>query len=175
MKRKYSGLLTVIIAFSAFLLAAVYGIWTSGTKIPEIQMTEKIAPRPAIAVPPVSVVTEMDNLEEEMEAMIKLENGDTSEVDLRLFGYQPVKTAEPVLRTEAGKMISKNYFLSLAFVAEKKRFCIIDDVFYEEGGRLPDGSAIVKVEPQRVMIKSRNMTHWIPLAEKEVTAQKEGK
>lgn len=155
------------------LLTVSYGIWVSGKKMNEIQIKRKITPLPVISVPTVSVINEMEHLEHEMDALIRPRKGDKSHVDLSLFGYEPVTMAGHVLRTTTGEAISTDYVLTLAFVSEKRRFCIIDDVFYEEGNKLPDGAEIVKIESIRVMVRSRKITYWVPLTEKEVTQQKE--
>jgi len=157
------------------LLTASYGIWVSGKKVNEIQIKRKIIPLPVISVPTVSVINEMERLEHEMDALIRPRKGDNSHVDLSLFGYKPVTMGGHVLRTTTGEAISTDYVLTLAFVSGKRRFCIIDDVFYEEGNKLPDGAEIVKIESIRVMVRSRKITYWVPLAEKEVTQQKESK
>jgi hypothetical protein len=175
MKRKYSGLITAIIMTLTLLLTVSYGIWQSGKKMDGIQIKKRIAPLPVISVPTVSVINEMERLEHEMDALIRPRKVDKSHVDLRLFGYQPVTTGGYTLRTTTGEAISTDYVLTLAFVSGNRRFCIIDDVFYEEGNNLPDGAEIVKIESSRVMVKSRNIMYWIPLTEKEVTQQKESK
>lgn len=175
MKRKYSGFITAIIMIFTLLLTVSYGIWESGKKMNEIQIKKRITPLPVISVPTISVINEMERLGNEMAALIRPQKSDISHVDLGLFGYQPVIMGRHALRTATGEAVSTDYVLSLAFVSGKRRFCIIDDVFYEEGNSLPDGAEIIQIESSRVMIKSRNIMHWIPLTEKEVTQQKESK
>jgi hypothetical protein len=175
MKRKYSGLITAIIMTLTLLLTVSYGIWESGKKMNGIQIKRRITPLPVISVPSISVINEMERLEHEMDALIKPREGDKSRVDLSLFGYQPVTMGGHTLRTTTGESISTDYVLTLAFVSGKRRFCIIDDVFYEEGNNLPDGAEIVRIESSRVMVKSRNIMYWVPLTKKEVTPQKESK
>jgi hypothetical protein len=175
MKRKYSGLLTVIIMSFTLLLTVSYGIWESGKKMDEIQIKRRITPLPVIPVPTVSVTNEMERLEHDMDALIRPRKGDKFHVDLRLFGYQPVTMGGHTLRTTTGEAISTDYVLTLAFISENRRFCIIDDIFYEEKNKLPDGTEIVKIESSRVMVRSRNILYWIPLSEKEETPQKESK
>lgn len=175
MKRKYSGLITVIIVTFTLVLTVSYGTWELGKKIDEIQTKKRIIPLPVISVPTVSVINEMERFEHEMDALIRPRKGDKSGIDFGLFGYQPVTMGGHTLRTTTGEAISTDYVLSLVLVSGKGRFCIIDNVFYKEKNKLPDGAEIVKIESNRVMVRSRNIMYWIPLSEKEETPQKESK
>jgi hypothetical protein len=175
MKRKYLGLLTANIMIIVLLLTASYGIWKSGAKMNGLQIKKMITPLPVISAPNISVIKEMERLELEMDAFIRPQKEDITGIDLSLFGYQPVKMAGHTLRMTTGEAISTDYVLSFALVSGKGRFCIIDNIFYEEGSFLPDGAEIVKIESSRVMVRSRNIMYWIPLSEKKETPQKESK
>ena len=95
-------------------------------------------------------------------------------VRLSAFGYQ-----EPV-RTKRGKKTQFktekrdfSHSLSFAFRGGSTGFCILDGAFYREGDVLPTGGKIVKVLPEKVMIREGNLARWVLINRKGMT--KEGK
>jgi len=169
MKRKYSGLLTFIIFFLTVLLVASYATWGTGKDPGRTYTMRRVEPPVNISVPAPSVIQEMETLAREIKDILQPHEMNFSPVNLILFGYQPVKEARSALKGgSGGTPYRTDYNLSLAFVSGKNRFCVIDDIFYEEGSHLKDGARIIKVEPNRVLIRNREIKHWVPLAERKI-------
>ena len=169
MKRKHSGLLAFIIIFITVLVAVSYAIRKISENHNGTYMTRKITPLSEIAVPPLSVIREMEQLQRDTKGLLHPHGIYSAPVNLILFGYQPVEKSRFTLKTgSSGIPYRMDYNLSLAFVSAEKRFCMIDGVFYNQGSYLKDGAEIITVEPNRVLIRKRQIKQWIPLAEREI-------
>ena len=168
MKRKYSGLSAFIIFFLAVSLAVSYATWGPERSMGRIHALRKVKPPVDISVPALPVIQEMETLEREMKKLFKPHEMGSLPVNLILFGYQPVGKSRSTLKgVGTGLTARMDYNLSLAFVSGKRRFCIIDGNFYEQGNHLKDGEKIIKIESNRVLIGNRQIKEWIPLAERE--------
>ena len=168
MKRKYSGLSAFIIFFLTVLLAVSYATWGSERSVGRMHTLRKVKPPVDISVPSPSAIREMEKLQQGMKKLFEPREIGLSPVNLILFGYQPMGKSRITLKgAGTGLTARMDYNLSLAFVSGKRRFCIIDGSFYEQGNHLKDGEKIIKIESNRVLIGNRQIKEWIPLAERE--------
>ena len=168
MKRKYSGLSAFIIFFLTVLLAVLYATWGPEWSMGRIHTLRKVTPPVDISVPSPSAIREMEKLQQGMKKLFEPREVGLSPVNLILFGYQPMGKSRITLKgAGTGLTARMDYNLSLAFVSGKRRFCIIDGSFYEQGNHLKDGEKIIKIESNRVLIGNRQIKEWIPLAERE--------
>ena len=121
-----------------------------------------------VEVPDSQAILEMERLEIVMHELVRPLRAERSTVDLKLFGYQAVKKGK-YMANEKNILLppDMNYSLTLAFSAGKKRFCVIDGNFYQEGMHLPDGGRILTIEPNRVRIKKHRFTDWVPVGKQE--------
>ena len=168
MKRKQSGLLICAIAILAILAAGASMAWRMADVAIDTGVVRKPLPAPVGFVPPSSVVEEINVLERDITDILKPRAADSSPVNLILFGREPEKQETAEADFEGGEVqIRTDYNLTLTFRSNTKRCCFIDGALYEEGNILADGTKILRIDHNRVLISSREMKAWIPLAEKE--------
>jgi hypothetical protein len=165
MKKKHYGLISSIVILAALSAAAVYaaifaGISANGERVRPFRSL------PHINIPDPATMKKIERLglEGRMTALAYPPVANPGPVNLHLFGYRPPRTHEiapPIV--EVDSPIGMNYSLTLAFSSNKRRFCVIDGSFYEEGADLPDGARIEKIEPNRVFVRKKDFTSWISL------------
>ncbi len=166
MKRKHSGLLTFILIFLTLSITVLYATQDHGKEIDTIRISSGVKSLPVVSVPASSLVKDIENLEKIMTDLPRPQRPDLSPVNLTLFGYQPMGKLRVASRGKQTVLSTRmDYNLSLAFTSGKKRFCVIDGTFYTEGGHLPDGAIIIKIEPNRALIGKRQIKEWISIAE----------
>jgi hypothetical protein len=168
MKRKHSGLLICAIAILAILASGAYMTWRMADFAIDTRVVRKPLPATIGFVPPSSAVGEIDVLERDITHILKPRVADSSPVNLILFGREPgqLETTEPELEGREVQ-VRTDYKLTLTFRSNTRRFCFIDGTLYEEGNVLADGAKILRIDHNRVLISSRKIKAWIPLAEKE--------
>ena len=88
--------------------------------------------------------------------------------DLRLLGLvtQGADATGSVRAKQAKRQNVSDFLLSFTFSSGKKRFCIIDGVFYREGDQLPDESRIRKVVSRKVLLEKNGLRNWIHIADR---------
>jgi len=163
MKRKYFGILSASIFFLALSITILYiidGSWKKGQGV----RFSPIKPLFDFTVPGPSAIKEIKRLENRMPDFVYPPKSDYADVNLLLFGFQPVERPMTLARGSAGeRSIPGDYSLTFAFTSDKKRFCIIDGSFYSEGSTLPGAGKIVKIESKRVLVKKHKLSRWIPM------------
>ena len=163
MRRKFSGLLSIVIVFTAVGLTAIYyydGSWRSNDKV----HFKPLAPMPAVTLPDQNTIKEIRQLNRRLPEFNNPAAEDLSALDLNLFGYDVMATAaeRPNKKIEQVQIEDQiNYALSFAFTSRSKRFCVIDGIFYNEGADLPDGGKILKIERNQVLIQKNKYTRWV--------------
>lgn len=166
MKRKHYGFLSVVFIMSAIVTTAVYAFLVSGNVKSETRF-DRLKPLPHINIPDPTSIVLIQGFKKELFTLAQPKRNDLSPVNLRLFNYQPVDTT---FVSKDGKKSMGNsqmkYSLSLAFSSGAKRFCVIDGIFYAEGALLPDGGKIVRIEPNRVLVKKQRFEEWAVIEEK---------
>jgi len=164
MKRKHYGLLALVVmalSFGAVGLAAFKSLGKSTGESPFL----RLKPLETVSAPGPNAIREMERLDTELPSLAHPSGPDVSEVNLGLFGYEPIRKRKySAVGGESLLPPGMNYSISLAFSSATKGFCVIDGVFCQEGSTLPDGAQIVRVEPRRVLVKKGSFKHWIPVA-----------
>ena len=174
MKIKYHGLLSTGLICTAIIVAGAY-TWSAEWETTGEARIGHLKPLPAISVPGPAVMKEVELLSKRMNGLAYPPQSDPAGVNLLLFGYEPVKekrVAAHGRQTVAPGRIG--YSLTFTFFSDRKRFCIIDGLFYSEGGKLPGGGKILKIRPGRVLITRQESSAWVPLDETAVKVVSEG-
>jgi hypothetical protein len=161
MKSKYSGLITAGIFALAAGISIVYGFQDFEPQRPDVRVrSNRILPQANL--PDESVLKQVDGLQQEMAQLISLPAPEEDIVDLIALGQPPDPAAAHYDRSNGndGKSPAA-YRLTLVFCSQNKNFCIIDGRFTSEGGLLPDGASVVRIEPHRVLLKKGAVLEWI--------------
>jgi len=166
-KRKYFSILCVLIVLVSLAAVAVrfsVGLGKKGNERPIIPLKPVVT----VELPDSQTIREMERLEAVMPEFGRPLRAERLSVDLKLFGYQPVRKGT-YAAGEKNILLrpDMNYSLTLAFWAGAKRFCVIDGKFYQEGMYLPDGGSILTIEPSRVRVRKHGFTEWIPVGRPE--------
>ncbi len=173
MKRKYHGLLSasfILLALSGTVLFAMNASWETTGKL----YISRLKPLPEIIVPSPAEIQEMEQLEKRMPGLVSPPKSEPTDVNLTLFGYQPMGSPRMVVHgKQTTYHVPADYSLTFAFSSGKKRFCIVDGSFYSEGSNLPGGGKILKIEPKRVLVREHHFDRWIRLAEKTPGGERE--
>ena len=163
MKPKYFGMAGILLAVA--LSGAT--LWFEAFHSPVIGGAtdfKAITPLADIAVPDKAVLHRMDRLERSMPILAAPMPHLRKSSDLSAFGYADVAPAEGNWAAGSeGHAQAASHRLSLAFEGSAKRFCIIDDRLYTEGGQLPDGATILKIESRRVLIGKKSIQQWLAM------------
>jgi len=167
MKRKYNGLIVIIIIGAVLLPTAIYAIYAS--QIPGSVDTSRLRAFPSdFDVPDASVIKKLSSLEKEM---VEIANPKASKSaldrDVRFWRYSD----QNYHRYSTDNQMQENmdpkptHALTFTFASNEKKFCIIDGSFYAQGAKLPDGGEIVNIETGRVRVKKEKSSQWISLSE----------
>ena len=162
MKKKHYGPAVVIMIILVFTAAVIFGM-ISVNAAKEKTYYKSRGPLPEITAF-VSIDHEKINrLIKEMPSLLgsKQKAGIIDPPDLKLFNnFQSVAAADEGKNTVSDNM---GYHLSFAFVSDSKKFCVINGRFYSEGGTLPDGTLIDRVESERVRVSNNKLKKWLAI------------
>lgn len=161
MKRKYTSFIMVLLILLSLGLGITYELHLSKTESSQGR-NRRVAPLSEINVPDKPVLAKMDRLERRMHLLSIPPPRVVRRTDLAALGYVPV--AHPQTGVETGGSpwaLSSAHRLTLAFDGRGKRFCMIDRKLYPEGGVLPDGAVIIKIESRRVLIAKESLQQWL--------------
>ena len=167
MKRKYNGLIAIVILGTVLLPTAIYAIYSSQIPVGTNRTHSQVVISD-FNVPDKAEIKTLSVLEKEM---VNIAHPKTSRLaldhDIRFWQYSDQNYHRYVSKNQKGEKIDtqKLYALSFTFAADEKRFCIIDGAFYAQGAKLPDGGKILKIEPGRVRVKKGESAQWISLSE----------
>lgn len=164
MKRKQFRLLCVVLMLFAVGAMSVYAAnrkW----------QTQK-APRAPVAMPMTKIfVPTPEQMKKTKQLGLRMADlrfphkTDQRPVTLTLFGHYPLDPRDDVRDPAAMTGLNaKPLALTFTFASGKKRFCIIDGVFYQTGSRLPDNSQVARIESRRVLIKRDSETRWVQMS-----------
>ena len=171
MKRKYQGIVSVILIVLAVAAGVLYAVRASQQRADEIRISS-IKPFPSISVPDPVTINKIEAMKERMVELVQLTTSRVQPVNLGFLGYEPTDVTEEVIEErEKFSPASMGYSLSLTFSSGTRRFCVIDGNFYAEGATLPDGATIVKVESNRVLINRDDGKEWIDLRQRKEGAR----
>ena len=160
MKHKYRGMISVIVSLAALVLAGGYfgsGIWVKSGQHGGFRSSGGLQ----IEVPSERQVHRMQALSQRLAVLAHPVDRATASSTLTLFGYQPPDVADRDGWEASNDFLNAQRGLSLTVAAGTQRFCVIDGVFLTEGDQLPDGSRVLKIESQRVLLALDMQSRWI--------------
>jgi len=165
MKRKQQGILSVVMIFSAIVVAGIYSIYVlnAPSDVTRIRVVKSV---PDISVPSAASLHDLARLEKKMHALAQPVLSDPRPVNLVPLGYADYKNTWNGSSGDEAKMQTPfDYSLTFAFQSDRRRLCIINGELYLEGTDLPDSGKILKIESKRVLIKKNGRKKWLPLDE----------
>ncbi|MBW2095137.1 MAG: hypothetical protein JRI80_09630 [Deltaproteobacteria bacterium] len=178
MRKKYLPIYAVAFFLLAFGLAGFYAylVLTNPLRVKPVSPAK---PVPALLVPDEQTLDEMAKLEKQMGRLLQPVPEKMEPVNLKLFGYEPVREGKLKHGRGGPGLLRENmHLLTMAFKGMTKGFCVIDGTFYPQGASLPDGSIIRRVERNRVLLVKRNRKIWIDMGKEaliqELKASKTG-
>lgn len=168
MKPKHQHLTAATVLILSVCTAIGYAIYRFQLSSPDIVVASppKLS---QISVPKQQDISAMRKLAPRFEEL-SYPNESTSEaVALEVFGYRrpgSVGSQTGGYQDEATERL--DYALTFTFSSGSRRFCIIDGSFYPQGGLLPDGARIVRIDAHKVLVRKKERQVWIPLAAPDV-------
>jgi hypothetical protein len=167
MKRKYHGLISIVIIVVVLIPTAIYAVYSLQGPV-RAKPFRSTGISSEYAVPDMTVMNEIFKLERKMIALANPTDLESmSDQPIRFWHYSdqhysPYKTID-----QGGEKVNFNatYALTFTFASGEKKFCIIDGSFYTQGADLPDGGKIVKIEAGKVWVKKGELRTWISLPE----------
>jgi hypothetical protein len=167
MKRKYNGLVTILIIGAVLLPTAIYAVYAS--EIAGRMDSARLTVFPSdFTVPDTTEMKRISSLEKEM---VDIANPKITKSiidrDVRFWRYSDQNYHRYTMDDQRQERIDTKtaHALTFTFASSGKRFCIIDGSFYAQGAELPGGGKIVEIEPGRVRVKKGKSTQWISLSE----------
>ncbi len=163
MRRKYLSIYAVSLLFAAPVAAGFYAYWILSVPI-RVKALSRAKPASMITVPDEQAVREMSRLQNEMGRLAQPVSEGREPVNLKLFGYEPVRRGE-LHGAGRGLVYGREnaHLLTMAFRGGEKGFCVIDGTFYAQGANLPDGSIIRRVDRNRVLLVKKKRKVWVDL------------
>jgi hypothetical protein len=167
MKRKYNGLVAIVIIGTVLLPTAIYAVYSS--QFAGKTDTTRLTTFPAdFTVPDTAVMKKISGLEKEMVDIANPKIMKSMSVhDVRFWRYSDQNYHRYITNKQREEKIDAktDHELTFTFASREKRFCIIDGLFYTQGAELPGGAKIVKIEPGRVRVGKGKSARWISLSE----------
>jgi hypothetical protein len=163
MRKKYLPTYAISLFLLAFGLAGFYGYRALANPV-RVERISLVKPVSTLLVPDEQALGEMAKLQDQMGRLLQPVPEKLEPVNLRLFGYEPVR--QGALRQGNGGtgLLRENiHLLTMAFKGMTKGYCVIDGSFYPQGASLPDGSIIRRVERNRVLLVKRKQKLWIDM------------
>ena len=167
MKRKYHGLISILIIVAVLIPATIYAVYF--VQVPVKGDTVRLREMPTeFLVPDTAVMKEISRLEDKMTALanpIKLESMSDQPIRFWQYSDQQYPNYKPI-NSEGEKIdIQTAHALTFTFTSGEKRFCILDGSFYTQGTELPSGEKILKIESGKVLVRKGELTTWISIPE----------
>lgn len=166
MKRKYHGLISIVIIVVVLIPTAIYAVYSfQGDKTKPFRLTGTSS---EYTVPDMTVMKEISKLERKMmELANPIEPESMSDQSIRFWHYSDNDYSRNKTLDQRGEKVNlrATYTLTFTFASGEKKFCIIDGSFYPQGAELPDGGKILKIESGKVWVKKGELMTWISLPE----------
>ena len=166
MKRKYHGLISIVIIVVVLIPTAIYAVYSfQGAKTKPFRLTGTSS---EYTVPDITVIKEISELERKMiELANPVEPESMSDQSIRFWHYSDNDYSRYKTIDQGGEKVNltATYALTFTFASGEKKFCIIDGSFYPQGAELPDGGKIMKIESGKVWVKKGELMTWISLPE----------
>lgn len=164
MKPKHQSLAVV----SVLLLSVIAAIGYSVYQFKFVGDDIAVASPPVfqkISVPTAREIQTMGELGPKFSDLVLPDESVPGPVALEIFGYRRFDHPLAARGEYAGRSSENpDYTLTFTFSAGRRRFCIIDGFFYPQGGLLPDGAKILRIDPYKVLVQKEAQRIWIPLA-----------
>lgn len=160
MKRKYQGMISVALAAIVILLTGGYyrsGLW----RTVQVESGPVHAPVADSWMPSEEQVQAMHHISGVLNLLAAPTARGVDPSPLALFGQRDAGTEKNTPGGRHGDPEKATYGLSLTLLAGPVRYCIVDGAFVVEGGRLEDGTAVMKIDNQRVLIAKDHELAWI--------------
>jgi len=166
MKRKYHGLISIVIIVVVLIPTAIYAVYSfQGANTKPFRLTGTSS---EYTVPDMTVMKEISKLESKMmELANPIEPESMSDQSIRFWYYSDKDYSRYKTIDQGGEKVNlrATYALTFTFASGEKKFCIIDGSFYPQGAELPDGGKILKIESGKVWVKKGELMTWISLPE----------
>jgi hypothetical protein len=164
MRKKY---LPIYVAALFLTALGVMGFCAYGSLASPKRVTRISSVKPIVTptVPDQETFAAMMKLQDQLGTLARTVPGKPEPVNLRLFGYVPVRPMD-LRKGDVGPGLQSGdtHFLTMAFRGMTKGFCVIDGTFYAQGASLPDGSLIRRVEHSRVLLVKMKRKVWLKMA-----------
>ncbi len=162
MKRKYQGIVSVIILLLLPVLVGVYyksGIWRK-TLLPT---GKPVSPLTSGSwMPTDEQIKSIDELLPDLAVLSTPSPRDSKPAPLFILGQRSYGGAGTKAQDDSDDD-KIAYTLSMTLLAGPIRYCIVDGDFVTEGARLADGAAVMRIDKQRVLISKNRKRQWIHL------------
>lgn len=175
MKAKHHGLFSISFILLAIGISILYYA-TDSWKLSDVSSGRSdFQPLPLFPEPTPMELNTMDQLSPKIKTLINPPILQRIPSDLRLLGYvNPHSyTNRPVQKSRSTRDEKTDFLLSFTFSSGVKRFCILDDIFYQEGDLLPDSSRIVTIQTRKVLLEKNGIQNWINIDTQPVGLQQE--
>jgi hypothetical protein len=161
MKPKYASLTMVLLIVVMLGLGITYELHLHKTES-DGSRHGRARPLSEIKVPDKPILSKMDRLERRMHLLSAPPSRVVRQTDLSALGYVPVSHTMAGMKTGSSQGArASEHRVTMAFDGRVKRFCIINRKLYPEGGVLPDGATIIKIESRRVLIAKESLQQWL--------------
>ena len=167
MKRKYHGLISMVIIVVVLIPTAIYAVYSLQDPIRD-KPFRLTGPQSDYTVPDISVMREISKLERKMNEFIDKNEPDmVFDQPIRFWRYSDQYNSRHKTIDQGGEKhnLAATYALTFTFASGGKKYCIINGSFYPQGAELRDGGEIMKIESGKVWVKKGELTTWISLPE----------
>ncbi len=137
-----------------------------------LELDQPSSQKSRAGLPPLTPVPSVDQKQERsirefkgnLARMVAPPEQEEKRLDLRMFGYTPM-AEEPWGRPQrTPSRFLRDFNVTMAFVSNNNRFCVIDGRFQQQGDTLLDGTRIVKILPDRVLLDWHGTRKWVEVA-----------
>jgi hypothetical protein len=163
MKAKHRYLFSIACILLAIGITVVYyasDFWSIDNTVPG---RRDIQPLPVYPEPSPMEIRLIDQLSPKLEMLRHPPVQKKTPSDLRLLGFvtQSPGATGFFRAKQTNRQNITDFLLSFTFSSGKRRFCVIDGVFYQEGDYLPDESRIFRVAARKVLLEKNGLQSWI--------------
>ena len=165
MKKKHYGLFSISMIIIAMGASLIYLISNSWKMDDNSSGSPGFKPLPLYAEPSTIEMRTIDQLSPRMKTLTNPPARKPVPADLRLLGYvhHGSEKFQSRTKTRVKNSTQPDYLLSFTFSSGRKRFCILNNKFYQEGDQLPEGSQIVRIQTRRVLLDTNGLQYWISI------------
>ncbi len=163
MKRKHHGMIAVLSGGVALVAIGTYagsGVWHPSEVIRHRRPPTALN----IKVPTEQQVRRMDSLYSRMGQLASPSTRSVAAKTLTLFGYQDNSASgQDADNSDRDRVGQGRWQLSLTVQTGIRNYCVIDGKFLSEGAKMADGTQVLKIENQRVLISTGQEQRWLYL------------